>query len=48
MLRLIDEIASKPIDDRWPDSAFPGPMKGRDWSRLLGKHIDYHLQQFGV
>ena len=48
MLVLVDEVAAKPLDGPWRDSAFLGPMKGRDWSRLLGKHIDYHLQQFGA
>jgi hypothetical protein len=45
---LMDEIAARPLDGPWDDSAFLGPMTGREWSRLMGKHIDYHLQQFGV
>lgn len=47
-LQLLDEFAAKSIDAPWGDSALLGPLKGRDWSRLQGKHVDYHLQQFGV
>lgn len=47
-LRLIGEIAERPTSSAWPDSAFMGAMTGTEWSRLIGKHIDYHLQQFGV
>ncbi len=47
-LRLIDEFARKPIDDRWNDSAFLGALSGTNWSRLQGKHVDYHLRQFGA
>ena len=48
MLKLIDEFTAKSVDGPWGDSAFLGPLKGPDWSRLQGKHIDYHLQQFGA
>lgn len=47
-LRLLDEFGSRSIDAAWPDSAFLGPMKGHDWSRLQAKHVDHHLKQFGV
>ena len=48
MLALIDEVASRPLAGPWRDSPFMGPMTGTDWSRLMGKHIDYHLRQFGL
>ena len=48
LLRLIDEVTTKPLDVQWPNSAFMGPMTGRDWSRLGAKHLDHHLSQFGV
>jgi hypothetical protein len=47
-LQLVDEFAAKPMEAPWSDSALMGPMKGKDWSRLQGKHVDFHLQQFGV
>ena len=27
---------------------FFGPMTGEEWDRLLWKHLDHHLRQFGV
>ena len=48
LLQLIDEFAGKPLDEPWRDSAFLGPMKGREWSRLMAKHVDHHLKQFGA
>lgn len=27
---------------------FFGPMDERDWDRLMWKHLDHHLRQFGV
>jgi len=48
LLDLIDEFAARPLDGSWSDSAFAGPMNGQDWTRLQGKHVDYHLQQFGA
>jgi Protein of unknown function (DUF1569) len=48
MLALLDEFAARPIKGAWGDSAFLGTMTGTEWSRLQGKHVDHHLQQFGV
>jgi hypothetical protein len=28
--------------------AFFGKLSGREWGELMYKHIDHHLQQFGV
>ena len=47
-LRLVDEFCSKPVDGAWHDNAFLGPLSGAEWSRLQGKHVDYHLRQFGA
>jgi hypothetical protein len=46
--RLIAELASKSIDDRWADSPSLGRMTGREVSRLHAKHLNHHLTQFGV
>ena len=48
LLRLIDEMSTRPLDAAWGRSSFMGPMTGRDWSRLQAKHLDHHLSQFGV
>ena len=47
-VRLIDELTSKSIDSKWPDSPSLGHMSGRDVSRLQAKHLNHHLTQFGV
>ena len=47
-IRLLEDFAAKPLDDPWIDSSFLGPLSGRDWSRLQGKHVDHHLKQFGA
>jgi hypothetical protein len=47
-LRLVDELASKPLDDAWPDSPTLGRMTGNEVSRLHAKHLNHHLTQFGV
>jgi len=48
LLRLIDEVSAKSVDEPWGRSSFMGPMTGRDWSRLQARHLDHHLSQFGV
>ena len=47
-LALLDDFSAVPIEGRWRDSAFLGPLTGEEWSRLQGKHVDHHLRQFGV
>jgi hypothetical protein len=47
-LKLIDDLAAKRIDDQWPSSPTLGQMTGTDVTRLLAKHLDHHLKQFGV
>ena len=48
LLRLIDEVSAKSLDEPWGKSSFMGPMTGRDWSRLQARHLDHHLSQFSV
>lgn len=47
-LRLVGELASKPLSDAWPDSPTLGRMTGNEVSRLHAKHLNHHLTQFGV
>ena len=46
--RLVDELASKPLREVWPDSPMLGRMSGNDVSRLHAKHLNHHLTQFGA
>ncbi len=46
--RLVDELASKPMNEAWPDSPSLGRMTGGEVSRLQAKHLNHHLTQFGV
>jgi hypothetical protein len=48
LLGLVDAVASKPIGGAWPRHPAFGPMSGREVSRLLAKHLDHHLKQFGA
>jgi hypothetical protein len=47
-LRLVGELASKPLNDAWPESPMLGRMTGNEVSRLQAKHLNHHLTQFGV
>ena len=47
-LRLIDQLAAKPLGDNWPAHPLLGQVSGRDASRLQARHVDHHLKQFGV
>jgi hypothetical protein len=47
-LRLVGELASKPLNDAWADSPTLGRMTGNEVSRLHAKHLNHHLTQFGV
>jgi hypothetical protein len=48
LLRLLNELTDKPLEDNWPASPTLGRMSGRDVSRLQAKHLNHHLTQFGV
>ncbi len=45
-LRLVADFTRRALDERWVRHAAFGPMSGRDWSRLMYKHMDHHLRQF--
>ena len=44
LLRFLDH---RPAGE-WPPHPLFGPMSARDWNRLLYRHTDHHLRQFGV
>ena len=45
---LIARFASKPLTDAWPVDPTWGACSGRFSSRILARHLDHHLRQFGV
>jgi hypothetical protein len=47
-LQLVDELSARNIDGDWPTNADFGNMRGRDWSKLMAKHLDHHLKQFSA
>jgi hypothetical protein len=47
-LRLIDEICTRDCAGSWPVSPTFGRMSGKEWSRLMAKHLDHHLKQFSA
>ena len=47
-LELVQDFARRPLEGSWVRHAAFGPMSGRDWSRLMYKHMDHHLRQFSA
>jgi len=49
LLDLIDRlVANGPDAASKQTHAFFGKLTGQEWGELMYKHIDHHLQQFGV
>ena len=49
LLDLIDRFTAKgPAFAATQTHAFFGKLSGEEWGELMYKHIDHHLQQFGV
>ncbi len=46
LLRSIAAFAARDITGPWARHPGFGRMRGRDWSRMMHKHIDHHLRQF--
>lgn len=44
----IARFATRPVDGTWPRHAAFGAISGKDWGRLLYRHFDHHLRQFGA
>ena len=49
LLGVIGRFAAKGPDSaaRYPHG-FLGRMSGEDWGRMMAKHLDHHLTQFGA
>ena len=49
LVDLIDRFAQRgPAETGKATHAFFGKLSGDEWGRLMYKHIDHHLQQFGA
>jgi Protein of unknown function (DUF1569) len=46
-LMAMDTFKQKPIEGRWPEHVAFGRLSGAQWGRLLYRHTDHHLTQFG-
>ncbi|MDE3172849.1 MAG: hypothetical protein KGN74_07230 [Gemmatimonadota bacterium] len=45
---LLARFAAKPLTDAWPVDPTWGAGGGRFASRILARHLDHHLRQFGA
>lgn len=48
VVESIRKIGTLAADHSCLDHPFFGPMSAKEWSRMVHKHIDHHLRQFGV
>lgn len=48
LCELLERFAARDLHTSWPRHPAFGGMSGENWSSLQHKHVDYHLQQFGV
>jgi hypothetical protein len=46
-LSMLDRFLAKPMNEPWPRAA-NFSMTGKHWSQLQYKHLNHHLEQFGV
>jgi hypothetical protein len=44
----VDALTKRPKDGAWPVHVVFGRLSGSQWGRLLYRHTDHHLKQFGV
>ena len=45
---LIENFGKEDPVAKWASHPSFGPLSGDEWGILSWKHLDYHLQQFGV
>jgi len=48
LLNSVEVLAGRALGGPWPPHTGFGKMSGTDWSRLMHKHLDHHLRQFGA
>lgn len=47
-ITIAARTAAKSASDRWPDHPAFGTMSHKAWGKLIFRHTDHHLKQFGV
>jgi hypothetical protein len=45
---LVDRFAARRNASSWPEHPVFGKLSTRAWGRLVYRHIDHHLRQFGA
>jgi hypothetical protein len=45
---IAQRTAAKSASDAWPEHPAFGPLSYKAWGKLVFKHTDHHLRQFGV
>ncbi|PJJ08907.1 uncharacterized protein DUF1569 [Flavobacterium sp. 1] len=48
LIKNFGRFTEKPVPITVMDHPFWGRMTYKDWNKLMWKHIDHHLKQFGV
>ncbi len=48
LIKNFSRFTEKPVPITVMDHPFWGKMTYKDWNKLMWKHIDHHLKQFGV
>lgn len=46
--KIAARTAARSASDRWPDHPAFGTMSHKAWGKLIDKHTEHHLKQFGV
>ena len=45
---LLEELAARELEGRWPRHPAFGSLTGPQWTRLAWRHANHHLTQFSV
>ncbi|MCX6583262.1 MAG: DUF1569 domain-containing protein [Candidatus Aminicenantes bacterium] len=48
VIELLDQFLENRDKEPWPIHPFFGRLSGPAWSRLIWRHFNHHLSQFGV
>ena len=44
----LDRFTARDVDEQWTPHVAFGRLSGAQWGRLMYRHLDHHLTQFGV
>lgn len=44
----VERFVARPVGGPWARHAAFGAISGKDWGRLMFRHLDHHLRQFGA